>query len=67
MKIIERVIFKAKAINKMNSNPIYVKGSGFYQNDKGHAFIYGYDKNKKFNKVEVLISTLKIYHMFEKL
>lgn len=29
MKIIERVIFKAKAINKMNSNPIYVKGSGF--------------------------------------
>ena len=51
MKIIERVIFKAKAINKMNSNPIYVKGSGFYQNDKGHAFIYGYDNKKKFHKV----------------
>ena len=65
MKIIERVIFKAKAINKMNSNPIYVKGSGFYQNDKGHAFIYGYDNKKKFHKVEIMISTLKVYHYFE--
>lgn len=45
MKMIERVIFRAKAISKTNKC-IYVKGSGFYQNDKGHAFIYGYDKIK---------------------
>ena len=49
MKMIERVIFRAKAISKTNKC-IYVKGSGFYQNDKGHAFIYGYDKNKNLIK-----------------
>lgn len=38
MKMIERVIFRAKAISKTNKC-IYVKGSGFYQNDKGHAFM----------------------------
>lgn len=64
MKMIERVIFRAKAISKTNKC-IYVKGSGFYQNDKGHAFIYGYDNKKKFHKVEIMISTLKVYHYFE--
>ena len=52
MKMIEGDIWKLKQLVKLIS--IYVKGSGFYQNDKGHAFIYGYDKIK-FNKVEINI------------
>lgn len=64
-KMVEKVIFRARTLYKINGAFAYVKGSGFYQNDEGQAFIYGYDKNKKFNKIEIEIATLKVCHIFE--
>lgn len=64
-KMVEKVVFRARTFYKINGNFAYVKGSSFYQNDEGQAFIYGYDKNKKFNKIEIAVATLKVCHIFE--